>query len=164
MKGKGFPTSAQSSINGFSLEPGNKLMLSKTEIRKKLQDWMHAWNRHDLEEVMDLFHHQVVFESWHGERIRGKRLLRAAWKDWFEHHGGFHFEPLEVIIDQEDQKALIRWNLEWPCPEEPLRGKTEIREGLDLLHFRDGLIDLKLTYTKAAVKIEGRKYRFQLKE
>ncbi len=138
-------------------------MLSRKEIEELLQGWLTAWNDHDLEGVIELFHDEVIFDNWHGETVRGKRALRAAWSGWFDNHGGFRFESLGNIIDADSQEAVFRWKLEWPCREEPFEGEREAREGLDILHFRGGLIDLKLTYTKAAVQVGGKKIKMRLK-
>jgi ketosteroid isomerase-like protein len=37
--------------------------LSKANIKKIMIQWAEAWNRHDLNEVMKLFHEDVVFEK-----------------------------------------------------------------------------------------------------
>jgi len=137
-------------------------VLSRKQIDELLGGWLKAWNSHDLEGVMELFHDEIVFESWHGETVRGKRALRAAWMGWFDNHGGFRFESLGNVIDADSQEAAFRWSLEWPRREEPFEGKRETREGLDILHFRDGLIDSKLTYTKAAVQIDGKMIKLGL--
>ncbi|MBD3179529.1 MAG: DUF4440 domain-containing protein [Candidatus Latescibacteria bacterium] len=134
-------------------------MLSREEMDSAVKKWMKAWNRHDLEGVMALFHDDVIFENWSGGRVRGKRNLRRVWKPWFNENGGFEFETIGILLDTESQQALLRWKLYWPSRLQGYRGKTEEREGLDVLHFRGGLIDLKLTYTKTAVEIDGRKVR-----
>jgi hypothetical protein len=134
-------------------------MLSRKEIDSALTEWMQAWNSHDLEGVMSLFHDEVIFENWSGGRVEGKQNLRRAWRPWFEDNGGFRFETIGKILDPETQQAMLRWYLYWPSRLEGYQGKMEKREGLDLLHFRDRLIDLKITYTRTEVEIEGNKIR-----
>ena len=129
--------------------------LSRDEIEESLARWQQAWNRHDLEGVMALIHDQVLFETWSGARVKGKARLRRAWSTWFAEHGGFEFAEEETFIDETGQKALFRWQLRWPSPEEGYKGETEHRKGVDVLHFEDGKIIRKLTYSKTTVQIDG---------
>ena len=48
------------------------MSLSRNEIEKALKKWNLAWDNHDLEGVMELFHEEVVFDNWTGARVRGK--------------------------------------------------------------------------------------------
>ena len=124
---------------------------------RTVKEWMDAWNRHDLEGVMRFFHEDVIFENWSGGRVRGKKNLYKAWRPWFTDHGKFKFETTGTVLDTSSQQALVRWRLLWPSRLKGYEGEAEQREGLDVLHFRGGMIDLKLTYTKTTVMIGGRK-------
>ena len=59
----------------------------------------------------------------------------------------------------EQQKALYRWQLEWPSIEKGCEGKPEKRRGVDVLHFKDGKIIKKLTYSKTTLEIDGQRVR-----
>ncbi len=120
-------------------------------------EWNRAWDRHDLDGVMQLFHQNVLFENWTGAKIRGIDNLRKAWAPWFENHGGFRFTEEETFIDETDQKVLYRWRLDWPCREKALQGGREMRRGVDVLHFKDGKINQKLTYSKTTVEVDGQR-------
>ncbi len=74
--------------------------LSRNEIEKELKHWNLAWDNHDLEGVMALFHEDVVFDNWTGGKVRGKETLRKAWKPWFANHGNFRFVEEETFIDE----------------------------------------------------------------
>ncbi|UCH23633.1 MAG: nuclear transport factor 2 family protein [Deltaproteobacteria bacterium] len=130
-------------------------MLSRDDIKNALTSWNLAWDNHNLDGVMELFHDDVLFENWTGGRARGKENLRKAWENWFQNHGGFRFIEEETFIDVEEQKALYRWQLDWPSFEEGFEGKAEKRRGVDVLHFRDGKIIKKLTYSKTTIEIDG---------
>ena len=132
-------------------------MLSRDEIREALNQWNHAWDKHDLNGVMELFDDEVLFENWTGGKVKGKEALRQAWAPWFENHGGFRFTEEETFIDEAEQKALFRWQLQWPSFEKGYEGRPERRRGVDVLHFRDGKIIQKLTYSKTAVEIDGKR-------
>ena len=113
------------------------MSLSRYEIEKALKKWNLAWDNHDLEGVMDLFHEEVVFDSWTGGSVRGKEALKKAWKPWFADHGNFRFIEEETFIDEKEQKVLYRWLLEWPSLEKGNEGKPEKRRGVDIIHFKD---------------------------
>lgn len=131
------------------------MLLSRNEIRDALNAWNEAWNRHDLDEVMDLFHDDILFENWTGGQAKGKDALRKAWAPWFANHGGFRFNEEETFIDEKEQKVLFRWLLEWSSFEAGYRGKREKRRGVDVIHFKDGKIIQKLTYSKTTIDIDG---------
>jgi ketosteroid isomerase-like protein len=131
------------------------MKLSREEIAKALADWNQAWAAYDIEGVMSLFHDDVLFSNWTGGQARGKQALHEAWAPWFENHGGFRFTEKETFIDEESQKVLFRWILDWPSNEKGYEGKPEKREGVDIIHLKDGKIIQKLTYSKTTLEIEG---------
>jgi ketosteroid isomerase-like protein len=133
------------------------MTLSRADIVKRLAEWNQAWARHDLTGVMQLFHDDILFENWTGAKIQGKENLSRAWRPWFENHNGFHFSGEDTFIDVEQQKVLYRWELEWPSLESGSKGKRETRRGVDVLHFKEGKIIQKLTYSKTTVTIEGKR-------
>jgi hypothetical protein len=141
-----------------------RMVLSREEIKKALTQWNEAWNDHDLDGVMELFHDEILFENWTGGRAKGKEALRQAWSPWFKNHGGFRFTDEETFIDEVEQKALYRWQLDWPSFEKCYEGLPERRRGVDVLHFRDGKIINKLTYSKTTVEIDGGRVRLSPEE
>ena len=133
------------------------MLSSRSEIKSKLIKWNQAWDRHDLEGVMQLFHEDVLFENWTGAKIRGRDSLEKAWAPWFENHGGFRFTEEDTFIDEAEQKVLYRWQLDWPSSEKGFEGRPESRRGVDVLHFKDGKIIKKLTYSKTTLEIDGQR-------
>ncbi len=129
--------------------------MNSEEIKLALTDWNEAWNRHDLESVMKLFHEDVLFDNWTGARITGKETLKKAWQKWFENHGGFHFETEDLFVDGESQKAVFQWTLDWPSLEPAYKGKRERRRGVDIIHFQDGKIIKKITFSKTSLEIDN---------
>jgi ketosteroid isomerase-like protein len=134
-----------------------KMPLSREEIKKALTMWNQAWDNHDLEGVMELFHDDVLFDNFTGGQAKGKENLRKAWGPWFANHGSFLFTEEETFIDEDEQKALYRWQLDWPSFEKGYEGKPERRRGVDVLHFKDGKIIQKLTYSKTTIEISGQR-------
>jgi len=139
-----------------------RMPLSRNEIEKALKQWNLAWDEHDLEGVMALFHEAVVFENWTGAKVKGKEALRKAWQPWFANHGNFRFVEEETFIDEKEQKVLYRWQLQWPSFEKGYAGKLEKRSGVDVIHFKDGKIINKFTYSKTTVEIEGKRRSMHL--
>lgn len=138
------------------------MKLSKQEIMDALKKWNLAWDNYDFEEIMELFHDEVLFENWTGGRAVGKEALKDAWSPWFANHGGFKFTDEETFVDEKEQKAVYRWLLEWPSFEEGCEGKTERRRGVDVLHFKEGKIIQKLTYSKTTIEIDGERYPLRI--
>jgi len=134
-------------------------MLSRNEILKALAQWNRAWDDHDLDGVMALFHENIVFENWTGGRAEGKEALRKAWEGWFKNHGNFRFIGEDTFVDGETQKVLYEWTLDWPSIEKGYQGKREKRRGLDVMHFKDGKIIRKSTYCKTTLEIEGQRVK-----
>ena len=133
------------------------MKLTRNEIEAALKKWNYAWDNHDLDGVMDLFHDAVQFDNWTGGRVRGKEALQKAWAPWFENHGGFRFTEEETFIDEKKQKVLYRWQLEWPSMEKGQEGRLEKRRGVDVIHFEDGKIINKFTYSKTTIEIDGKR-------
>jgi len=132
-------------------------VLSRSNLKNLLKKWNQAWDRHDLDGVMQLFHEDVLFDNWTGARARGRDNLEKAWAGWFENHGGFRFTGEDTFIDETEQKVLYRWQLDWPSMERGFEGKHESRRGVDVLHFKDGQIIEKLTYCKTSIEIAGQR-------
>ena len=130
--------------------------LSKSDMQNQIIIWLQAWNDHNLDGVMSLMHEDAVFENWTGAVITGKKSLHRSWLPWFLHHGNFKFIVEDIFVDELEQKALFSWRLEWPSLEKMHKGKLEIRRGADVLHFLDGKIHRKYTYSKTTIAIEGR--------
>ena len=89
-------------------------MLTRDEMSSAFAQWGVAWNEHDLDGVMDLFHDEIYFENWTGGWVRGKENLRQAWTPWFANHGGFKFTDEETFIDESNKKCSTAGNSTHP--------------------------------------------------
>lgn len=127
----------------------------KSNIQTQIIGWLQAWNSHNLDGVMGLIHEDIIFENWTGEIISGKKSLHRSWLPWFLHHGNFTFRLEDILVDEQEQKAIFSWRLDWPSLEKKYKGKTESRRGVDVLHFLDGKIHKKCSYSKTTIVIEG---------
>lgn len=133
--------------------------LSREQIVKALIRWNIAWDEHDLDGVMELFHDDILFDNWTGGQVKGKENLRKAWAPWFAHHGGFRFTEEDTFVDEDGQKVLYRWRLDWPSSEKGHEGRPEARRGVDVIYFQDGKIIQKLTYCKTTLEIDGKRVK-----
>lgn len=121
--------------------------LTKTEAFKKFNLWLTAWNMHDLDGVMEIMHEDIVFENWDGKIVKGKEMLRKAWMPWFFRHDDFKFIQEDIFFDEDEQKMVFQWWLNWLPSGNSFEKKNEIRRGVDILHFREGRIFRKITYS-----------------
>lgn len=133
----------------------SEINLSKAEIILLYNEWLIAWNEHDLDGVMELLHENIVFENWNCARIVGKDLLKKSWTPWFINHGNFKFIEEDLFFDEKEQKMLFMWRLEWPSNLKQYKGKHEIRHGVDVLYFQNGKIIKKYSYSKTTIQIAG---------
>lgn len=131
-------------------------MLNKTHMAAFLEQWMAAWNGHDLDSVLRHMADDVVFEHWNGGVVRGKRQLGRVWQPWFAAHGDFHFEVKGICVDPTEESFSFEWSLEWPSPESKHLGQREVRQGIDVIELRDGKIIRKRSYIKTLLRIDSR--------
>ena len=131
-------------------------MLSREEIAKTIENWLAAWNRHDLAGVLHNMAEDVVFQHWNTRVTRGKAQLERLWRPWFAAHGDFRFSLKSLCVDEKEQSCTFEWSLVWPSPEPDFRGGNENREGIDVIRLRNGEIALKRSYISTVLTIDGR--------
>jgi ketosteroid isomerase-like protein len=100
-----------------------------------------AFNRQDLDAVMDLMTEDCVFENTmpppDGTRHRGAAAVRAAFEDFFRSSPTARFETEEQFGNGD--RAVVRWIFRWDG--------GHVR-GVDVLRVRDGKVAEKLAYVK----------------
>jgi ketosteroid isomerase-like protein len=102
-----------------------------------------AFNRHDVDAVMDAMTADCVFESTtppNGVRFEGAAAVRGAWEELFTTSPTAHFAAEEVIVAGD--RCVVRWRYTW---EEAGGGAVR---GVDVMRVRDGRIAEKLAYVK----------------
>jgi steroid delta-isomerase-like uncharacterized protein len=114
-----------------------------------------AWNRHDLETLMDLFAGDCVFEASGGDEVAGKRYrgfneVREAFAKVFESmpdaqwKNGRHYGLAPNY-------GVSEWTLTGTLPD----GRRVEVNGCDFLTVRDGKIISKNSYRKQRPPIEA---------
>jgi len=131
-------------------------MLSRDDIAKLIDNWLAAWNRHDLAGVLSCMADDIEFEHWNTRVTRGKAQLKRLWSPWFAAHGNFQFGLKSLCIDEKEQSCTFEWSLAWPSPEPSFRGGAEHREGIDVIRLHNGEIALKRSYISTVLTIDGR--------
>ncbi|HZU14734.1 MAG TPA: nuclear transport factor 2 family protein [Chloroflexota bacterium] len=100
-----------------------------------------AFNRHDVDAVMQLMTSDCVFESTapapDGQRYEGQAAVRAAWEDLFRSSPDAWFTTEEIVAAGD--RCVVRWRYAF--------GESHVR-GVDVLRVRDGKVAEKLSYVK----------------
>ena len=130
--------------------------MKKEDILIKFDNWLDAWDRYDLDAIMEWMHDDVIFENFNGTVIKGKKMLRKGWGAWFNRQRDFKFFKEDLFVDEQEQKVLFQWKLEWLSSEKKYMNMPEKREGVDVIHLKDDKIIKKLSYSKTRIEIEGK--------
>lgn len=123
--------------------------LDRTQIADINVRFADAFNRDDLDGVMEFFTEDAVYVEFNGKENHGKAKIREAFEPQFRGDFGkvcFHAE--DFFVDIEAGKALARWR----CTLE-IDGKPQEWEGLDIFHFESALIKEKRTYAQAPIPL-----------
>jgi ketosteroid isomerase-like protein len=114
-------------------------------LRARTLEFTEAFNRGDLDRVMAFFVEDAIYDQVDGTRNAGRAAIRAAFEPQFRgDFGAIRFDADDVFVDAGASKALVRWT----CVIER-DGRVRSWRGLDVLHFRGGLVVEKHTYGKA---------------
>lgn len=105
-----------------------------------------AFNRHDVDGMMQLMSGNCVFENTapapDGTVYKGKEAVTQFWQDFFRDSPQAHIEIEEIF--GLGLRCIMRWRYEWG---DAARGKRHVR-GVDVFQVKDGLIQEKLSYVK----------------
>ena len=105
-----------------------------------------AFNRHDVEGMMQLMSDDCLFEDTtpapNGTVYRGKETVTKFWQNFFRESPKAHIEIEEIF--GLGNHCIMRWRYEWV---EELGAQGHIR-GVDIFKIRDGFISEKLSYVK----------------
>ena len=108
---------------------------------RAVMDFNDAFNRHDVQGMMQLTSDDTVFEntdpSPDGTRYAGKDAVTKFWQDFFRDAPNAHIDIEEIFGF--GNRCVMRWTYTW--------GDCHIR-GMDVFKLKDGLIAEKLSYVK----------------
>jgi len=104
-----------------------------------------AFNRHDVEGVMNLMTADCIFENTNpppdGARLAGAAEVRAYWQKFFTANPDAHFEVEDMIVAGD--RCVVRW-----IYHKTKEGKPWHLRGVDVFRVRDGKVSEKLSYVK----------------
>ena len=119
--------------------------LKKDSTEALIIQFNEAFNRHEVEGVMDLMTDDCVFENTNpppdGARFEGAEAVRAYWQKFFAANPDAHFE-IEDIIASGD-RCVTRWTYR-----KIKDGKPWHLRGVDVFRLRDGKVAEKFSYVK----------------
>ncbi len=109
---------------------------------------LEAWNRHDVEEILEHLHPDVVWTDPTLEApAHGKEAVRATLKNTFTAFPDFHVptEDFEVYMDAKTQTGVSTWTFSGTMTGPldigvPATGKSVRIRGANQSRYRDGLI------------------------
>ena len=105
-----------------------------------------AFNRHEIEGMMQLMSDDCVFENTNpapnGTTYSGKETVTQFWQNFFRESPHAHIE-IEEIFGM-GKRCVMRWIYNW----EDETGKKGHVRGVDIFQFKNGLIFEKLSYVK----------------
>lgn len=121
--------------------------LTKAEMRAFLEDYMKAWNDHDIDKILSMLTDDVVWtHPFTIEPLRGKDAVRADLSETYRSFPDLHFpvEDSEVFLTDDHSRAVTTWTLVATMTEqsqgfEPT-GRIARISGLCVYKVRDGLI------------------------
>ena len=106
-----------------------------------LEQFNRAFNRHDVDGMMDLMSADCVFENTYpppdGARYEGAQAVRGFWEEFFRAAPRARLDIEELYAS--GGRGFQRWVYSW--------GEGRVR-GVDLFRFEDGKIAEKLSYVK----------------
>lgn len=119
--------------------------MERTKLIELTRHFTDAFNRNDLNAVMDHFSDDGIYDEFSGKRSQGKAEIRKAFAPQFTGaFGKMEFLEDDLFVDAEAGKAMISWRCTLS-----ISGKPTSWRGLDLLHFVGDRLVLKQTYAKA---------------
>ncbi|MBI9074109.1 MAG: nuclear transport factor 2 family protein [Desulfatibacillum sp.] len=108
-----------------------------------------AFNRGNLDDIMDFFAQDAILEDSTGGKHKGKEAIRAAFRPLVDGgQGKIRFDLEDFFTEVETKKVMIRWTLHTN-----MEGDWKKRRGMDILRFSGDKIVEKLAYTKAEVPV-----------
>ncbi len=114
-----------------------------------LKQILEAFNRHDLDAIMEFFADDCSFDfprgpdSW-GQRFIGKAQVREALASRFKGIPDVHYGEDRHFISSDGTRGLSEWTLTGTTPS----GLGVKVRGCDLWEFRDGKVSRKDSYWK----------------
>lgn len=124
---------------------GPAAQAGSAETRAIVEAVFEAFNRHDLEAVVALYHPEAkLVTPGYPEPRYGLEVIRATYKDHFDNIPGVYDEVTRIIAEGDEGAVEFTASWEQPTEEDPkARGELHISA---FLKIKDGLIIEDITY------------------
>jgi uncharacterized protein (TIGR02246 family) len=124
-------------------------MMNREELVATTQRFLDAFNREDLDAVMEFFADDGIYDEFNGRRNVGKAAIRAAFVPQFTGaYGTMRFLDEDLFADAATGKVMASWRCTLT-----VHGERTSWRGLDLMHFVGGKMTQKLTYAKTKIPL-----------
>jgi ketosteroid isomerase-like protein len=104
-----------------------------------------AFNRHDVEGIMQCMTADCVFENTRpapdGTRLVGQAAVRRFWEEFFARSPQARFDTEDLFAAGD--RCVVRWTYHWVRQE-----KTGHVRGVDVFRVRNGRVAEKFSYVK----------------
>lgn len=122
--------------------------LTEAQMRAIGDQVLEAWNRHDIEAILEFLHPDIVWTDPTLEApARGKEAVRATLKNTFTAFPDFHVptEEFKMYTDADTQSGVSTWSFSATMTGPldtgvPATGRSVRMRGADQARYRDGLI------------------------
>lgn len=123
---------------------------ARGELVRLVLAFTEAFNREDLDAVMDYFAEDAVYDEFDGKRSAGKAAIREAFVPQFRgDFGPIRFDVEECFADAESGHVVVTWRCR-------IDGKPGGWRGIDVIRVLEGKIHEKRTYAKSRAPLVER--------
>ncbi len=117
----------------------------RDELIQLTNDFVDAFNRMNLDDVVSFFAQDGIYEDSTGGRHIGHDAIRIAFEPLVGgSRGSIRFDGEDVFVETDTGKVLASWRLNLDKG-----GEVSIIRGIDILEFEAGKLKKKMAYMKA---------------
>ena len=117
----------------------------RDQLIQLTNDFVDAFNRMNLEDVVSFFADDGIYEDSTGGRHIGHDAIRTAFEPLVGgSRGSIRFDGEDVFVETDTGKVLASWRLNLDKD-----GEVSIIRGIDILKFEAGKLKKKMAYMKA---------------
>jgi ketosteroid isomerase-like protein len=116
----------------------------RQELLALTDQFVDAFNRMNLDDVVSFFSEDAVYEDSAGDRHVGRKAIRIAFEPLVGgSRGRIRFDGEDVFAEAETGKVLASWRLSLDKD-----GDVSVIRGIDVLEFQGNKLAKKLAYMK----------------
>ena len=117
----------------------------RDQLIQLTNDFVDAFNRMNLEDVVSFFAEDGIYEDSTGGRHIGHDAIRTAFEPLVGgSRGSIRFDGEDVFVETDTGKVLASWRLNLDKD-----GEVSVIRGIDILEFEADKLKKKMAYMKA---------------